>query len=118
MNKEDLKLALTQRGIIAFDSEATNKELTALLKAATDAEQSDGATPPDADEIKPSVIDEKAAQEIADAKPAEAPKGISEEAIKEKLRFGLSRKQAIEILQSQAAHDAELAKAEKNKGKA
>lgn len=73
---------------------------------------------PDAEEIKPSVIDLKAAAEFENAKPTEAPEGITEEAIKEKLRFGLSRKQAIEILQSQAAHDAELAKAEKNKGKA
>lgn len=116
MNKEDLKAALTEKGI-AFDPEATNKQLTALLNAASDAGQTDGDQS-DADETKPSVIDEKAAAELQKAKPAEAPKGITDEAIKEKTRFGLSRKQAIEILQSQAAHDAELAKAEKNKGKA
>ncbi len=111
MNKEDLKAALTEKGI-AFDPEATNKQLTELL------ENAPASTAPDQDEIKPSVIDLKAAAELEKAKPAEAPEGITEEAILEKTRFGLSREQAIEILQSQAAHDAELAKAEKNKGKA
>lgn len=68
--------------------------------------------------VTPSVIDIKAAAEIAAMKPADAPKGISEEAIAEKVKAGLRREQAIEVLQSQAAHDAALAAAEKNKGKA
>lgn len=70
------------------------------------------------EEITPSVIDTEAVAEIAAMEPAAAPDGITEEMILAKVGFGLSRAQAIEVLQSQAAHDAALAKAEKNKGKA
>jgi hypothetical protein len=55
-------------------------------------------------------IDAWAAKEVADLAPAKAPKGISEEAIAEKTRLGITREQAIEIITNQAAHDAELAK--------
>ena len=65
------------------------------------------------------TIEDWAKQELANDAPAEAPKGITEEAIREKTSLGLSRDQAIEILTNQANHDAALAKAEKLKsGKA
>ena len=65
------------------------------------------------------IVEDAARTENAkEAKPADAPKGITEEAIAEKVKAGLRREQAIEVLQSQAAHDAALAAAEKNKGKA
>ena len=70
----------------------------------------------EAEAVSESPIDIAATAEIAAQVPAEAPKGISEEAIGEKTRLGLSRVQAIEILQSQAAHDAAEKAAEK-KGK-
>lgn len=115
MNKEQLKAELEARGI-EYSPEATNKELTALLKAAQDAEQPEGEQS-EQEEIKPSVIDEKAKAELEKAKPAVAPKGITEEEIKEKTSFGLSRKQAIEILEQQAAHDAATGAAEKTRAK-
>jgi len=59
---------------------------------------------------KPNIFEEGAAREVAAATPTAAPKGISEEAIAEKTRLGITREQAIEILNNQAAHDAELAK--------
>lgn len=61
------------------------------------------------------TVEEWAAAEVAAATPADAPKGITEEAIGEKTRLGLTRDQAIEILTNQAAHDAQLAKASKAK---
>lgn len=64
-------------------------------------------------------FDIAARKEIAAMTPAAAPKGITEEAIGEKTRLGLSRAQAIEIISNQAAHDAVLAAEEKaKKGKA
>ena len=54
-------------------------------------------------------IEEEAAREVAASTPASAPKGISEEAIAAKTVLGITRQQAIEILNNQAAHDAELA---------
>lgn len=52
--------------------------------------------------------------ELAAATPAEeAPKGISEEEIQEKVRAGLRRDQALEVITTQRAHDAALAKAAK-----
>lgn len=51
--------------------------------------------------------------EIAAVTPEEAPKGISEEDIMEKVRAGLRRDQAIEVITTQRAHDAALAKAKK-----
>ena len=59
-----------------------------------------------------------AKKEVAQTTPAEAPKGITEEAISEKTRLGLTRAQAIEILTTQAAHDAQLETEGKKKGKA
>lgn len=59
------------------------------------------------------TIDEIAAEEIAAMKPAAAPKGIAEEEIREKTILGLSREEAIRIIQRQREHDAALAKAEK-----
>jgi hypothetical protein len=67
----------------------------------------------------PSVIDLAAAKEIAGMTPAEAPKGITEEAIRTKITEslnGLSRAQAIEVLQAQRDEDARLAKEAKAKG--
>ena len=56
---------------------------------------------------------EFAGAEVAALTPAEAPKGISEEEISEKVRQGLRRDQAIEVITNQRAHDATLAKAKK-----
>lgn len=64
------------------------------------------------------TIEEEAAREVAGITPAKAPKGISEEAIAEKTRLGITREQAIEIINNQAAHDAELAKQAAAKAKA
>lgn len=58
-------------------------------------------------------INKAAAEEIAAMKPQAAPKGITEEEIREKTLVGLTRDQAIEVITNQRAHDAELAKAEK-----
>lgn len=49
---------------------------------------------------------EFAAAEVAALTPAEAPKGISEEDIYEKVSVGLLREQAIEVITAQRAHDA------------
>lgn len=59
------------------------------------------------------TIEDEAAREVAASTPATAPKGISEEAIAAKTVLGITREQAIEILNNQAAHDAELAKESK-----
>ena len=58
-------------------------------------------------------VDQAAAAEVAAMLPADAPKGISEEEIREKTLVGLTRDQAIEVINNQRAHDAALAKAEK-----
>lgn len=58
-----------------------------------------------------------AAAELAADAPARAPKGITEDAITEKVRLGLTRGQAIEVLTNQAAHDATLAAEEKKSTK-
>lgn len=66
-----------------------------------------------------SPIDIAARAEIAGMTPAEAPKGITEEAIRTKITEslnGLSRAQAIEVLQAQRDEDARLAKEAKAKG--
>jgi len=70
--------------------------------------------------MKPSTttIEEWAAGEVAAATPAKAPKGISEKAIAAKTVLGITREQAIEIINNQAAHDAELAKSSANETKA
>lgn len=72
-----------------------------------------------AEEAVPSPIDLAAAKEIEGMAPAEAPKGITEEAIRNKITEslnGLSRAQAIEVLQAQRDEDARLAKEAKAKG--
>ena len=69
------------------------------------------------EELSDSPFDIAARAELAAQFPAEAPKGISEEAIAEKVCLGITRPQAIEILKTQAAHDAQLAADEKKKGK-
>lgn len=56
------------------------------------------------------TIEKEAAREVAASTPARAPKGISEEAIAEKTRVGITREQALEIITNQAALDAEVAK--------
>jgi len=66
-----------------------------------------------APELEP--VDQAAAAEVAAMQAAEAPKGISEEEIREKTLVGLTRDQAIEVITNQRKHDADLAKAEKRK---
>ena len=69
--------------------------------------------------IPESPIDIAARAEIAGMTPAEAPKGITEEEIQAKITEslrGLSRDQAIQILQAQRDEDARLAKEAKAKG--
>ena len=63
------------------------------------------------------TIEQLAAEEIEAMKPEAAPKGTDEQAIAEKVKAGLTRAQAIEVLQAQAAHDASLAPAEKKAAK-
>ena len=82
-----------------------------MKKEATPAESE--TPPPAADPVA-----DWAKKEVAQTTPAEAPKGITEEAISEKTRLGLTRAQAIEILTTQAAHDAQLETEGKKKGKA
>jgi hypothetical protein len=67
------------------------------------------------DETAPDLVpvDAAAAAEVAAMTPSEAPKGISEEEIREKTLVGLTRDQAIEVITNQRNHDAELAKADK-----
>lgn len=47
-----------------------------------------------------------AESELAKDRPAEAPEGIREKAIAEKVAAGLTRQQAIDVLTAQAEHDA------------
>jgi hypothetical protein len=67
------------------------------------------------DETAPDLapVDAAAATEVAAMTPSEAPKGISEDEIREKTLVGLTRDQAIEVITNQRNHDAELAKADK-----
>lgn len=60
-------------------------------------------------------VDQAAAEEVAAMQPTEAPKGISEDEIREKTLVGLTRDQAIEVITNQRAHDAAQAKAAKAK---
>lgn len=64
--------------------------------------------PTEEDTAATDPVDAAAAAEIASMKPTEAPKGISDEEIAEKTRAGLTRNQAIEVLQNQRAHEAAL----------
>jgi hypothetical protein len=60
-------------------------------------------------------VDSAAAAEVAAMTPAEAPKGISEDEIRERTRVGLTRDQAIQSITLQREHDAALAKQAKAK---
>jgi hypothetical protein len=60
-------------------------------------------------------VDQAATAEVASMTPAEAPKGISEDEIRERTRVGLTRDQAIQSIQLQRDHDAALAKQAKTK---
>lgn len=64
------------------------------------------AKKPTEETVTADPVDAAAAAEIASMKPAEAPKGISDEEIAEKTRAGLTRDQAIEVIQTQRDHDA------------
>lgn len=81
-----------------------------------------GAPDTSAEEVTPtteSPIDAAARAEIAAMQPAAAPKGITEEAIQAKITEslrGLSREQAIQVLQAQRDEDARVAKEAKAKG--
>jgi fumarylacetoacetate (FAA) hydrolase family protein len=56
------------------------------------------------------TIQEIAAEEVEAMKAAKAPKGIAEADIAAKVAVGLTRNQAIEVLERQAAEDAAAAK--------
>lgn len=60
---------------------------------------------------EPMNVEQWAAAEVAAMKPAKAPKSISEEEISAKVRVGLTREQAIEVITRQRDHDADLAAA-------
>ncbi|MCU0797574.1 MAG: hypothetical protein MUF31_16765 [Akkermansiaceae bacterium] len=68
-------------------------------------------------EKKEPTIQEIANKEVADLQSTKAPKGIKEEDIAAKVAVGLTRDQAIEVLERQAAEDAAAAKTAKG-GKA
>jgi hypothetical protein len=63
------------------------------------------------------TIGQLAEEQVASLHPLPAPEGIHEEHIAAKMRHGLTRKQSIESLLAQAAHDAQLAAAEKKAAK-
>lgn len=69
-----------------------------------------------ADDEKAPTVQDIAAAEVAAMTPAAAPKGITEAEISAKVAVGLTRSQAIEVLERQAAEDAAAAKASKKKG--
>lgn len=60
-------------------------------------------------------VDQAAAAEVAGMQTTAAPKGISEDEIREKTLVGLTRDQAIEVITNQRNHDAALAKEAKDK---
>ena len=67
---------------------------------------------------KEPTIQEIAAAEVAAMQDTKAPKGIAETDIAAKVAVGLTRDQAIEVLERQAAEDAAAAKEAKgNKAK-
>ncbi len=121
MRKSDISAALTAAGV-EHDPASTVAALKALaaekgvsLSAVPDSPE-DAAPSEDGGKPELSPIEEWAAKEVASLTPAAAPKGMGEEAIAEKTRLGMSRKQAIEVLTAQAENDARLAKEEKAKG--
>lgn len=63
------------------------------------------AKKPTEETVELDPVDAAAAAEIASMTPTEAPKGISDEEIAEKTRAGLTRDQAIEVINSQRAWD-------------
>lgn len=63
------------------------------------------------------TIQDIAAAEVAAMQDTKAPKGIKEEDIAAKVAAGLTRDQAIEVLERQAAEDAQAAKDAKGKAK-
>lgn len=74
------------------------------------AKKQETTTVPDLD-----PVDQWAAREVAAAKPADCPKGIDEAEIIGKVRVGLTRQQAIDVILGQRAHDAALEKSEGSK---
>jgi hypothetical protein len=56
-------------------------------------------------------------KEISELQPVAAPKGVDEKAVAQKVAAGLTRAQAIEVLQAQAAHDAAQVPAKKKAAK-
>ncbi len=121
MRKSDISAALTAAGI-EHDPAATVAVLKALaaeksvsLSAVPDV-QDDAAPAEDEGAPALSPIEAWAEKEVAALTPVPAPKGMDEAAITEKTRLGMSRKQAIEVLNSQAENDARLAEEEKAKG--
>ena len=130
MNKTEVQDALRSRGI-AFDETATKADLEALLKAAT----ASAASPATVGEIKGGAEPGEGVQEggglppVAITTPEADPstdeirdgleKFLSSPATDEipeieiiaKIRAGLTRDQAIEVINNQRAHDKALASA-------
>jgi len=63
-------------------------------------------TPP----AEASPVEKWAAEEIQSIQPPTVPKGVDEKAVAEKVKAGLTRKQALEVLEAQSKHDATLSK--------
>lgn len=117
MNKTEIQDALRSRGI-AYDETATKADLAALLQAATASE----TIPPTAGEIKGGAEPGEGVQEggglppVATTLPETKPVAdaalqdeIPEIEIIAKIRAGLTREQAIEVINNQRAHDKALA---------
>lgn len=106
--------------IAAGFTEVTDAMTVAELKAFASEKGISLVTPnaPPADSVTAPVavkelpkhpLQEQAEAEIAAMKPTAAPKEISEEEIIAKIRAGLTRDQAIEVILTQRAHDKALA---------
>lgn len=93
-----------------------------MSKKAPAAEAAAPTAEGEAPETKPelSEIEAAAAAQVAAMAPAAAPKGITEQEIRAKMKesgaHGLSRKQAIAVLQAQREEDARTAAEKKAKG--
>lgn len=73
-------------------------------------------TEPGKDPVPPALTPQEiAAAEIAETRPSAAPKGVSEKEIAAKVAVGLTRDQAIQVINNQNAEDAAAAKAAKKK---
>ena len=117
MKKEDIAARLTAAGI-TFPASANKAALEQLAQENNvDLSEPPGTPEEPAQEeaTTGSSVEEWAKTEVEALKEAPAPAEISEEQIREKTAAGLTREQAIEVLQAQARHDAELAA---SKGKA